>query len=200
MTTRRSPQLLREQDAQVFLDRIENPVTRQLTEIPYREALRRFSESVHLPITDFDLTFFVEGLFLSCSCHDRIQLYLDGVDHRWFPEDDDEIRRASYCPLPTSKPWKRVPTLYSFSPELLVRRHEARWLTSSNDDVATIQIVGVALAALDRHLMGKPSPDEPRLPMGCPLAPLDLLFCAEVLLAFAGQKDLLRLVLATRKG
>jgi hypothetical protein len=198
VTAHRKPQLLHEQDAQAFLDRIKDPITRQLIDIPHREVHRRFSESDHLPINDFDLKFFIEGLFLSCSCHDRIQLYLDGVDHRWFPEFDDEIRNASCCPLPTRAPWKwkQGPNLYAFSLDLLVRRHEAKWLIGGQDDVATLQIVGVALAAFDRHLEGRPSSDEPRLPAGCPLVPVDLLFCAQVLLVFAAQKDLLRVILS----
>jgi hypothetical protein len=198
VTAKKSPQMLREQDAQVFLDRIEDPITQQLIDIPYREVRRRFRESDQLPITDFDLKFFIEGLFLSCSCHDRIQRYLDGADNRWFPEFDDEIRNASCCPLPTSSPWKwkRGPGLHAFSLDSLVRRHEAKWFMGWHDDVATLQIVGVALAALDRHLKGRPFPGEPRLPAGCPLAPVDLLFCAQVLLEFAEQKDLLLVLLS----
>ena len=198
MTDRRNPQLLREQDAQVFLDRIEDPITRQLIDIPYREVRRRFNESDHLPITDFDLKFFIEGLFLSCSCHHRIQLWLDGVDHRWFPEFDDEIRNASYCPLPARTPWKwkRGPNLHAFSLDMLLRRHEAKWLIGGHDDIATLQIVGVAMAGFNRHLEGKPFPGEPRLPAGCPVAPVDLLFCAQVLLVFAAQRDLLRVILS----
>jgi hypothetical protein len=171
----------------------------QLVDISYRDVRRRFSEeSANLPISDFDLAFFVEGLFLSCSCHDRIQTYLDGADHRWFPEDDDEIKNATYCPLPISTPSRRGPSLYSFSLELLAQRHEAHWHTNSTDDMATNQIVGVALAAFDRHLLGRPFPGEPTLPAGCPLAEIDLLFCAEVLLEFASRKDLLRAILASR--
>jgi hypothetical protein len=195
---RQSPKLLREHDAQLFLDGIENAVTRHLVEIPYQEVLRRFRESDRLPIADFDLAFFVEGLFISCSCHRRIRMYFDGIDHRWFPEDDDEIGAALYCPLPIRTPSTRI-TLYSFSLDTFLRRHEANWLTCWGNDVATIQIVGVALAALGRHLESREYRGEPNLPAGCPLAPMDLLFCAEVLLAFARQKEVLRSVLGSSK-
>ena len=202
MTSGRTSKLLREHEAGLFLDGIEDPVTRRLIEMPYCEVLRRFDQSSRLPITDFDLAFFVEGLFLSCSCHERIEMYLNGVDHRWFPEDDEEIRLASFCPLSSravaGKTQKGKISQYAFSLELLLRHHEARWLTCSRDDTATIQIVGVALAALDRHLKGRPFPGEPQLPAGCPWAPVDLLFAAEVLIAFAEQKDFLRSVLTSR--
>jgi hypothetical protein len=194
--------LLREDQARLFLDHIEDRVTRQLIEVPYREVLRRFGESFRLPIMDFDLAFFVEGLFLSCSCHERIEMYLDGIDHRWFPEDDDEIRLATLCPLSaraTGEIRKGPINLWAFELELLLRSHEARWLTCSLSDTATIQIVGVALAAFRRHLEGRPFPGEPKLPAGCPLAPVDLLFAAEVLIAFADQKDLLRSILVSRQ-
>ena len=122
--------LLREHEARFFLDRIEDPVTQQLIELPYREVMRRFDKSWRLPITDFDLTFFIEGLFLSFSCHERVAAYLDGFDARWFPEEDDEIRLASFCPLPV----QRKGTIKNgrilqhwFSLELL-REHEAKWL------------------------------------------------------------------------
>jgi hypothetical protein len=189
------PKLLRAQEAQRFVAGIENNITRRLIEAPYNKVLRRFSDSVLLPKADFDLAFFAEGLFLSFSCHDRIKLYLDGGDHRWFPELDDEIRDATFCPLPARIVATGRPSQYFFSLDLVIRRHEAKWLVSSIDNVATIQIVGVALAAFDRHLWGKPAPEEPRLPPGCPLAPLDLLFCAEVLMDFCSQEQLLRSIL-----
>lgn len=95
------PKLLRERDASLFFDGIENLTIGKLIEPPYREALRRFQESDGLPITDFDLRFFVEGLYLFFSCHDRIESYLNGADPRWFPEDHEEKRLASFCPLAT---------------------------------------------------------------------------------------------------
>jgi hypothetical protein len=55
-----------------FPGRCAPPVTKGLIAIPHEIVLRRFAESHRLPIIDFDLAFFVEGLFLSCSCHDRI--------------------------------------------------------------------------------------------------------------------------------
>jgi hypothetical protein len=194
--------LLREQEARFFLDRIEDPVTQQLIEVPCREVMRRFDRSWRLPITDFDLTFFIEGLFLSFSCHERVAAYLDGFDARWFPEEDDEIRLASFCPLPVQQtgPIKNGRIIQNwFSLELLLREHEAKWLLGSVEDVATIQIVGVAVAAFSRHLWGKPFPPEPTLPPGCPLAPVDLLFATEVLIDLASQKDFLRSVLACKR-
>lgn len=188
-------QLLRERDAEQFMDRIEVPTTRQLIEIPYGEVLRRFRESVRLPAADFDLAFFVEGLFLSCSCHDRIRSILAGGDLRWFPEQDDEIKHASYCPLPVREPAKGF-TIYSFAINPFVRSHEAEWFTSWMGDTVSIQIVGVALAAFNRHHLGMPFPPEPRLPQGCPLAPFDLLFCAEVLFALADDRERLYSILS----
>jgi hypothetical protein len=198
-----TPSLLRQDEARFFLGQIEDPVTQQLIEVPYREVIRRFDESSRLPITDFDLAFFVQGLFLSCSCHERIAGYLNGIDHRWFPEDDDEMRLASFCPLPDRRTGAirngRIPQNW-FSMELLLRWHEAKWFLGSVEDVPTIQIVGVAVAALDRHLVGRRCPPEPTLPLGCPLAPVDLLFTTEVLIHFASQKEFLRSVLSRDQG
>jgi hypothetical protein len=75
------------------------------------------------------------------------------------------------------------------------KEHEAKWLLGSVEDVATIQIEGVAVAAFNRHLSGEPFPPEPILPPGCPLAPVDLLFVTEVLIDLASQKDFLRTIL-----
>jgi len=199
VTIKRAPKLLREHRSALFLDQIKNAITRRMVEVPYREVLRRFEESRRLPISDFDLAFFVEGLFLSCSCHARIEMYLNGIDHRWFPEWDEEIRLATFCPLSDRvlgeiKKGKIGPD--GFALDSLVRHHEANWLICSSDDTATNQIVGVALGAFNRYLWGRPFPPEPRLPAGCPWAPLDLLFAAEVLIAFAAQKDLLRSILS----
>ena len=189
------PRLLREGEADRFIDRIECSTTRRLIEIPYGEVLRRFRESVRLPSADFDLAFFVEGLFLSCSCHDRIRFFLNGGDARWFPEEDDEIKNAKYCLLPVHKPATRV-SLYSFAIHPFVRWHEAQWITSWIGDTVSIQIVGVALAAFYRHFFGTPCPPEPHLQQGCPFAPFDLLFCAEVLFSLADHRTALRSILS----
>ena len=203
-----NPKLLRKQAAEQFVSSIEDPVTKQLVEAPYREALRRFAERVSLPISDFDIAFFVEGLFRSLSCHERIQAYLNGADHRWFPEADDEIRHALFCPLPgtglsgesgfEAMAFKR-PGPFSFCLDSLIRRHEARWLIHSEEDVAIIQIVGVAVAAIGRHYDNQPFPGEPKLPGGCPFAPFDVLFCSQILLKTLSDKDCLRSTLALRK-
>ena len=189
------PQLLHEEAAEGFMDRIESSTTRQLIEIPYSEVLRRFSESDRLPSADFDLAFFVEGLFLSCSCQDRIRSILAGGDLRWFPEEDDDRKNASYCPLPVREPASRI-SLDSFTIYPLVRWHEARWLTSWLGDTVSINIVGIALAAFWRHFYGRPFPPEPRQPQGCPLAPVDMLFCAEVLFLLADDRKALRSILS----
>lgn len=178
------------------MDSFQIPTTRRLIEIPYGEVLRRFRESVRLPAADFDLTFFVEGLFLSCSCHDRIRSILAGGDLRWFPEQDEEIKNASYCPLPVREPSKQRLTLDSFAIDPFVRSHEAEWFTSWMGDTISIQLVGVALAAFGRHHSGMPFPPEPRLPQGCPLAPFDLLFCAEVPFPLADDRERLYSILS----
>jgi hypothetical protein len=193
-----NPKLLRERSAEQFVSSIDDPVTKQLVEVPYREVLQRFADHERLPISDFDIAFFVEGLFLSLSCHDRIQGYLNGADRRWFPEDDDEIRDALFCPLPEKAPFLATGH-FAFTLDSWVRQHEARWLMGSVGDIAINQIVGVAIAALYRHYHGRPFPGEPKLPQGCPIAPLDILFCAEVLLKALGEKNWLRSTLADRE-
>jgi len=156
---------LRERAAEQFFSSIENPITKQLVEAPYREALRRFAERVSLPVSDFDIAFFVEGLFRSLSCHDRIQAYLDGADHRWFPEEEDEMRNASFCPLPEKflgreaefeAMYYKRPGRFSFCLNSLVRQHEASWLIGSEEDLAISQIIGVAVAVIERHYYNKP--------------------------------------------
>jgi hypothetical protein len=202
-----NPKLLRERAAAQFVSSIENPITKQLVEAPYREALRRFAERASLPVSDFDIAFFVEGLFRSLSCHDRVQAYLDGADHRWFPEDDDEIRDALFCPLqekalPLEVDFKfrfpKGPGPFAFCLDSLVRRHEASWLIHSEEDIAITQIIGVAVAAIGRHYYSVRFPGEPKLPAGCPFAPFDILFCAQILLKTLSDKDWLRSTLALR--
>jgi hypothetical protein len=190
---------LRENIATKFFDSIDSKTTRDLIRIPYDEVLFRFAGQTRLPVADFDLAFFVEGLYVSMSCHNRIIRYLDGFDERWFPEDDDEIRGALFCPLPEPSTSRQPALIHAFSLDLLVRRHKARWFLHSFADVATIQIIGVALAAFDRHVRGRPIGEEPRLPPGCPLAPFDLLFCTEVLLPLAAGKQRLRSIILTER-
>lgn len=183
------PKLLREQEAQLFVERIENCVTRQLVEIPYREVLRRFTESTRLPKADFDLTFFVEGLFVTYSPHDRIEGYLNGWDHRWYPEEDDEIKQATFCPLP-------LKTTDKFH---FLRGHEANWLIGSVASLAIYQIVGLALGTFGRRPLGFEFRDNPYFPQSAPAAQFDLLFCAEVLLDFYSDEQRLRQILASGK-
>jgi hypothetical protein len=78
-----------------------------------------------------------------------------------------------------------------------LRSHEANWLTCSLDDVALKQIVYAALFAFERHAHGSEHfPGEPHLPQRCPRAPVDLLFCAEVLIASMSDMEMLRAILA----
>jgi len=151
-----------------------------------------------LPVSDFDIAFFVEGLFLSLSCHGRIQEYLNAEDHRWFPEDDDKIRDALFCPLPDKAPFLAT-GYFAFTLDSFVRRHEACWLMGSIEDIAINQIVGVAIAAFYRHHHGRPHPGEPKLPQRCPIGPFDILFCVEVLLKSLGDKNWIQSTLANRQ-
>lgn len=190
------PELLRAEAARAFVEQIAHPVTKALVEIPYREVLRRFEASEGLPKDHFDVRFFVEGLFLSSSCHERIQCYLDGADHRWFPEDDDAIRDAAVCPLPSPREPATGILQTHFAASSFFRAHEAKWLLHSYEDVAKVQIVGVTIAGFYRLTRGRPVPGEPEMPMNCPLAQMDLLFCTEVLLDFTTPLDRLRSILS----
>ena len=76
MPNRQPVALLRETQAQRFIDDIADPKTKRIVEFAYEPVLRRFGNAERLPFAHFDALFFVEGLFRSLSCHTRVAAVL----------------------------------------------------------------------------------------------------------------------------
>jgi hypothetical protein len=60
--TDRDPALLFQEEAESFLQSVSDPATKQLLAIAYAEVRRRFEEKKNLPVSDFDLLFFMERM------------------------------------------------------------------------------------------------------------------------------------------
>ena len=80
--------LLRQDEAMKLLKSVEDPITNQLMNMANFEVLRRFLRHEGLPVSDFDLKFFIEAIKDFCSQHDNLRKILDGEDLRAWTDDD----------------------------------------------------------------------------------------------------------------
>ena len=80
--------LLRQDEAMKLLKSVEDPVTNQLMNMANFEVLRRFLHRDGLPVSDFDLRFFIEAMKDFCSQHDNLRKILAGEDLRAWTDDD----------------------------------------------------------------------------------------------------------------
>jgi hypothetical protein len=81
------PSMLRGNEAMELLKSVNDPITNQLMNMANFEVLRRFLERDGLPISDFDLRFFMEAMKDFCSQHDTIRKILAGEDLRAWTDD-----------------------------------------------------------------------------------------------------------------
>jgi len=80
--------LLRQDEAMRILKSEDDPITNQLMNMANFEVLTRFLERKDLPVSDFDLCFFMETMKAFCSQHKTIAKILAGEDLRLWTDDD----------------------------------------------------------------------------------------------------------------
>jgi hypothetical protein len=172
-----SPRLLRQADALQLLEGITDVRRKRAVRLFYRQVVRRFERRTCLPSGDFDLLYFIEGIVRFCSGH-TAQAIFEGADIRWFPEFDE--RNVTSCPLPDRPPGEFVDPSNGWT--WLARSHEAHWFTATIKDLALHQLVQVGKTAIEKGPVPLSS-HEDELPTSTrrPDAPIDMLFCAEVI-------------------
>jgi len=100
-----------------------------------------------------------------------------GADARWFPEDDE--RDVSFCPL-SGRPPGEVVDAKGWA--WIARHHEAHWFGVTIPDLALSQLVQVGTFAIARGPTGIRFKDELPTSQRLPDAPIDMLFCNEIIL------------------
>lgn len=172
-----SPRLLRQQEAFQFVGCINHTRLRRVARLFYRRVMSRFDRRTRLPISDFDLLYFIEGILRFFSNERAIDAIFGGADLRWFDENDE--RDATVCPWPDRPPAELVePNGATW----VARWHEGYWFGATIKDLALHQLVQMGTFAIFRG----PTPIrfENEFPTSHrrPDAPIDMLFCAELIL------------------
>ncbi len=86
-TKTETAELLRQDEAAQLLRSVKDLTTSQLMNIAGTLIIKRYLKQEGLPITDFDLKFFMEVMMEFCGDHDTLRRILDGEDLRWFADD-----------------------------------------------------------------------------------------------------------------
>jgi hypothetical protein len=169
------PRLVRQVEALQLVDGIAQLRLRRTVRLFYRRVVRRFDRQTRLPDFDFDLLYFIEGVLRACSNERLLDAIFAGADGRW---DEDDERDVTICPLPDRPPAELVaPNGWSW----IARSHEAYWFGATIQDMALHQLVQLGICAIERGPTPIRFKDELPTSQRLPDAPIDMLFCAEVI-------------------
>ncbi len=158
------------------MDGIAQVRLRRTVRLFYCRVVRRFDRQTRLPAYDFDLLYFLEGILRFCSRGQTIDAVFAGADVRW--DDEDDQRDATSCPLPDRQPGELVAPNCTW----IARSHEAHWFAATIQDPALQQLVQMGMWAVLRGPIPIRFDYEPPTSQRLPDAPIDMLFCAEVIL------------------